>query len=107
MQKSVKKNLNIRQKCASYITASVKRLGGFLVFPSSHAAEVKGWLVWLLGGGRCNGVRPFFIPGFCLAGDSVGFIKMGCLSARRQGCSNAQYRKPRVLTANCLNPNCS
>jgi hypothetical protein len=43
-----------------YLQASDMRLGGFLVFPSSCNSEVKGWLVWLLGAGRCNGVRPFF-----------------------------------------------
>src|SRR5208282_6514174 len=55
-----KKSLNVGKKDASYTIASGKRLGGFLVFPSSYAPEVKGWLVWLLGGGCCNGIRPFF-----------------------------------------------
>ena len=36
------------------------KLSGFLVFPLGDKSEVKGWLVWLLGAGRCNGVRPFF-----------------------------------------------
>ena len=40
--------------------ASDMRLNGFLVFPFSCSSGVKGWLVWLLGAGRCNGVRPFF-----------------------------------------------
>ncbi len=70
--KCLKKDLNITQKRASYIVASGKRLGGFLVFPSSYAPEVKGWLVWLLGGGRCNGVRPFFGP--CPAGGDVSLL---------------------------------
>jgi hypothetical protein len=37
------------------------KLDGFLVFPSGCNFEVKGWLVWLLGAGRCNGDRPFFM----------------------------------------------
>jgi hypothetical protein len=51
--------LNNSKKNASYIIASEKRPDGFLVFPAGHTPEVKGWLVWLLGGGHCNGVRPF------------------------------------------------
>src|SRR5208283_4343997 len=43
--------------------ASDMRLNGFLVFPFSCKSGVKGWLVWLLGAGRCNGVRPFFLWG--------------------------------------------
>ena len=41
--------------------ASEMRPIGFLVFPVGCDSGVKGWLVWLLGAGRCNGVRPFFL----------------------------------------------
>ena len=57
---------------SQYIQASDMRLDGFLVFPFSCSSEVKGWLVWLLGAGRCNGVRPFFI--FILLG--IGVLRL-------------------------------
>jgi hypothetical protein len=59
-----KKDLNIFLKQGVISIALGKRPDGFLVFPFGYTPEVKGWLVWLLGGGRCNGVRPFFVL-FC------------------------------------------
>jgi hypothetical protein len=57
--RSEKKDLNTSLKSGVICIASGKRPDGFLVFPPGYTPEVKGWLVWLLEGERCNGVRPF------------------------------------------------
>jgi len=67
----LKKELNTLLKSGVIFTASGKRPDGFLVFPPGYTLEVKGWLVWLLGGERCNGVRPFFGGFVSLAADPV------------------------------------
>jgi hypothetical protein len=79
--KKVKKVLNKKIKHESYITASDQRPDGFLVFPAGHTPEVKGWLVWLLGGGHCNGVRPFFVLSLLLRSEkSISPRKMSVQS---------------------------
>ena len=68
------KVLNIFKNEASDIIASGKRPDGFLVFPAGHTPEVKGWLVWLLGGGHCNGVRPFIFVKYAFTLEKGDFL---------------------------------